>query len=372
MLDPVLLARWDARFRPLLVRLPAPLAVALYARGRRLFHDRFVRARPRPYAPPAALARTVAGVRFRAPLYNAAGLFKDGRGYRLVASQGAGAFLAGTTTSRRRRGNRRAGVRLPFAPYPRSGAASNWLGLPNPGHAAVARRLARIQPVDGCPIGVSLSFDPDIADADARLEALVVGLRSYDAAGVAFVEINESCPNTEDADDASVDALIARVASLGEAFLAHRSRALPVFVKLSCDTPPALLPRLLDALIEAGFDGAVLGNTSTDYSRHRASIEPSERALYDHFSARFGGGVSGRPLAADALRLIETAAEHLARAGDGDGNRPFALVRVGGVATADDLRASLDAGASLAQWYTGLFARFADHGHGLYRHLFSA
>jgi hypothetical protein len=57
---------------------------------------------------------------------------QERRGLRgeVAARQGAGGWLAGSTTARPRAGN--AGT--PFVPYPRSGAASNWLGLPNPGH----------------------------------------------------------------------------------------------------------------------------------------------------------------------------------------------------------------------------------------------
>ncbi|MEM6797338.1 MAG: hypothetical protein AAF725_25435, partial [Acidobacteriota bacterium] len=191
-----------------------------------------------------------------------------------------------------------------------------------------------------------------------------------DAAGVAFVEINESCPNTEHSGgdgDRAMDALASRLEAVSEGFLAHRTRRLPVLVKLSTDTDPARLPELIDLLIGLGFDGLVLGNTSTAYADLRGQIAPLERRLYDRFVRDYGGGLSGRPLRAGSLALIQAGAAHLDSRGDAE---DFHLVRVGGVESAQDVRESLEAGASLVQWYTGYFEAFARRGHGLYRRLY--
>ena len=171
------LARLEAGLRPILTRLPPSWAVRLYSRGRRSFLPLWAGAPPaRAYPPPPELAVELWGIRFGSPILNAAGMFKNGDGYALAARQGAGGWLAGTTTARERQGNLRAGIATPFAPYPRSHAASNWLGLPNPGHAAVAKHLASLEKVAGCPIGASLSADPDPAiSVDEKLDGLVRG-----------------------------------------------------------------------------------------------------------------------------------------------------------------------------------------------------
>ncbi len=355
------LASWEERLRPLAVSLPPAVAVAIYTRGRRAFLKRFAGESPPPVAVPPRLARTLWGLSFRSPLGNAAGLFKQGEGYDLVARQGAGSYLAGTTTGQPRMGNARAGVRLPFVPYPRSGAASNWLGLPNDGHRAVAARLARLERRPGCPIGASLAVAGEEAPA-----TLLDGLAAYRDAGVDFLEINESCPNTGEASPAW-SALRTRLEAVAEGFLVRRDRPLPVIVKFSCDTEPAELPPLLDSLLELGFDGANFGNTSTAYDRHTWAIAPAERRLYRHFTSTFGGGISGRPLALGSLTLIEAARRHLE---DRAPVREFHLVRTGGVESAADVTASLAAGASLVQWYTGYFASFARSGHRVYAALY--
>ncbi|MDX1996363.1 MAG: hypothetical protein SF066_01485 [Thermoanaerobaculia bacterium] len=354
-------ARWEEHLRPGLVRLPGTWAVGLYSRGRRSFLQRFLAETPPAVEPPAPLSRTLWGLRFRAPLGNAAGLFKQGEGYPLAAGQGAGWYLAGTSTGLPRTGNRRHGVRWPFVPYPRSGAASNWLGLPNEGHRALAARLALVARTPGCPIGASLA-----RVGDEPLATLLEGLGAYRDAGVDFLEINESCPNTGEASPAW-DELRQRLEAVATGFLARRERPLPVVVKFSNDTATNDVPTLLDTLLELGFDGVNFGNTSTAYARHEDAIDPAEQRLYRHFTTTFGGGLSGRPLAADSLRLLTAARSHLATKPPG---REFHLIRTGGVETAADVAASLAAGASLVQWYTGYFAAFAVHGHGVYRWVF--
>jgi dihydroorotate dehydrogenase len=359
------LARWDSRLRPLLVRLPAPLAVRLYSQGRRHFLERLFAERPEPYEPPPELARTLWGLRFRTPLGNAAGMFKNAQGHELAWRQGAGYHLAGTTTSRPRPGNRAAGVAQPFAPYPRSGGASNWLGLPNDGDEAVAARVARLERRPGFPLGVSTAAAPGLPD-DEALAGLVAGLDAFERAGADFLEVNESCPNTENGVPVGAEwrGLMRRLERIAEGFLARRRRPLPVILKFSVDTDPAEVPALVDALADLGFDGVDFGNTSTDYEVLRAAIEPPERRLYDHFRSCFGGGVSGRPLRERSLFLARAAAARLRE------RRPaheMHVVRTGGVESGADLAASEAAGIALDGWFTGYFEAFARHGHGLYR-----
>ena len=304
---------------------------------------------------------------------NAAGLFKNGEGYELSHRQGAGGYLAGTTTAHKRLGNSRSGVHKPFAPYPNSHAASNWLGLPNNGHAAVAKRLSDFQHHAGFPIGASLMAAPESSGEQALAE-LVEGMELYDRAGVHFLEINESCPNVAHTQaqahgSASFEALSERLEYISTKFLEKRLRHLPVVVKFSTDTTPSDIPRLMDTLLTLGFDGVNIGNTSTEYAKHRATIARADYAVYDYFTQTFGGGVSGKPLCASSLALVRIAKEHL------DSVRPykeFHIIRTGGVDSWADMEESRAAGASLCQWYTGLFERFAENGHSLYKRLLEA
>ena len=356
----------DRMFHPISVWMPPKWTVRLYSGGRESFREDLVEERPDRVKVPGVQNVELWGLKFRSPLLNAAGMFKTGVGYDLVARQGAGSFLAGTTTTRSRSGNRKDGIVHPFAPYPRSGAASNWLGLPNPGHRKVARTLARIRRADGCPVGASIAADPgqDIP-LEKRLEDLVTGLRLYEEARVDFIEINESCPNTGD-EESTFEDLEARLTYISNNFLAKRRRPLPVVVKFSNDTELSQVPRLLDTLINLGFDGVNFGNTTTKYRRVRAELAKSEIKLFDFFVKNFGGGVSGRPLRESSLYLVSFAGEHLSGLAL---DREFHIIRTGGVETAKDVKDSLNAGASLVQWYTGYFSAYGRHGHELYQKL---
>jgi hypothetical protein len=73
--------------------------VKMYAEGRLKFLEKLKQEIPlERYEPPEELARTVWGVRFRTPIMNAAGMFKNGECYDMVAMQGAGAYVGGTGT----------------------------------------------------------------------------------------------------------------------------------------------------------------------------------------------------------------------------------------------------------------------------------
>lgn len=356
------LARLDARLRPFLVRwLPSRWSVAFYSWARQVGIRTLVASSPAVnYEPPPMAARVLWGIRYRSPLFNAAGMFKHGEGYELAYRQGAGAYLAGTTTALPRLGNVRRGITQPFLPYPRSGTASNWLGLPNPGHHAVAARIARLPRYDSFPIGASVALDPGDNSA-AALERLVEGMNRYADAGVDFFELNESCPNTGD-DRIGMESLIERLDYVAERFV--RPAAKPVLVKISIDTDSAVVEQLVSVLTQLGFAGITIGNTSTDYQQHRVAIAAPERRSYDYFVRTFGGGISGVPLRSSVLHLVE-----VARAAAVQRSAEFHIVAVGGLASAEHLCAALDAGASLAQWYTGYFERFATDGHALYHHL---
>jgi dihydroorotate dehydrogenase len=362
------LSRFEAGLRPLLTRLPPAWAVRLYSRGRRHFLKSLADQPPRrAVVPPAGLGCELWGLRFRSPLLNAAGMFKNGEGYALAAAQGAGGWLAGTTTGRPRVGNTRAGIATPFAPYPRSHAASNWLGLPNPGHAVVAKRFAGLEKVAGCPAGASLTADPDPSLAvEEKLAGLAAGMRLYEEAGADFLEINESCPNTE-AGAEDFGHLEARLRHVAAEFLSRRRRNLPVVVKFSNDTEIAQVPKLLGLLVELGYDGVNFGNTSTAYRALEPAIDVRDRPLYDYFTATFGGGVSGRPLRGLSLELCRAALAEVGRLAPA---REFHVWRTGGIESAADVAASAAIGVRLNQWYSGYFEQLSCHGHDLYRRLY--
>ena len=295
-------------------------------------------------------------------------MFKNGEGYDLVAKQGAGAYLGGTTTANPKPGNNKNNIARPFVPYPASHAASNWLGLPNEGDERVARRVERIQKIEGCPLGMSIAASPDLEPQKA-LESLVDGMHRYRTAGVDFLEVNQSCPNTGEREQQ--EGLAQRLHYIKKEFLdkrTDRAKYVPVIVKFSTDTSLEQLPKLLEMVIEAGFDGINLGNSSTAYDMIENIIHSSEKKLFGYFTKTFGGGVTGAPLKYRSFDLAKAAVEYLKK------NPPpqeFHVIRTGGISSSSDFLTSERNGIALNQWFTGYFEKFAQYGHDLYWCLYS-
>lgn len=361
-----LLSKIESKIRPNMMWLPPHFITNLYSTQKLKFLNNFFKEVPEKHL---IENQNVIfwGINFNIPIFNAAGMFKNGYGYQLVANQGAGAYLCGTTTAEVRKGNLKDGIYLPFTPYPNSGSASNWMGLPNEGHSIVAKRLSEIQKVKGCPIGASVSITGD-TNLRENLEQLIDGIKLYDKANIDFIEFNESCPNVADVhhkievNDLDRD-LIKRMEFVSSNFLSKRNRKLPLILKLSNDTNPDLIPAMIDIMIDLNFDGLNLGNTSTDYINLKSKINPKDKKSFKYFTENFGGGLSGNIVKEKSLNLVSVAANYLKTK---KLSYEFHLIRTGGIENYLDFAKSIESGASLCQWYTGYFSNFAKNGHKLY------
>ncbi|MCL5991867.1 MAG: hypothetical protein M1419_07170 [Bacteroidetes bacterium] len=362
----------EYKIRPVITKLPPSIVTNIYSPARKAFIKLLAReTRTGTYMPPESEARTLWGIRFNSGIFNAAGMFKHGEGYYTAASQGAGAYLAGTSTGAYRRGNERKGVLHPFMPYPKSGSASNWMGLPNEGHESLAKRLSKIEKVEGCPLGVSVSASPEIPDVEAVKE-LVYGMELFKSANVDFIELNESCPNVpHDKHTNSIgldENLLNRLEYIGKNFIKRTGANPPVIVKLTNDTDIQIIPALLDVLAGLGFGAVNFGNTSTGYEKYASMINSGDKPLFDYFTSTFGGGLSGRILKMRSFELSSYAASYIEKHPT---SKEFYIIRTGGIDSLEDIRQSDEAGIALNQWFTGYFENFAKHGHSLYKHLFT-
>ncbi|MFA6571503.1 MAG: hypothetical protein WCT77_09730 [Bacteroidota bacterium] len=366
-----IIAQVDSILRPFVSKLPPELVSTIYSSGRKLFLQLLVSETPHiSYTPPPILSRKLWGIEFKSPLFNAAGMFKHGEGYRLVAAQGAGAYLAGTSTCQPRRGNEKNGIIHPFIAYSKSHASSNWIGLPNDGHAELARCLSRIEKAEACPVGVSVAASPGQSDKEA-LKGLLEGLNLFDKAGVDFIELNESCPNVPHPQNIDKTTgldlhLIERLEFINKNFISCKRRNLPIIVKFSVDTCNKHLPALMDILFDNKFDGVNFGNTSTDYELMQKMISPDDIKLFEYFTTQFGGGVSGTPLKQKSFELASQAVSLISGKTPAD---EFYVIRTGGIENITDINRSESAGIALNQWFTGYFEAFARKGHRLYSFL---
>lgn len=363
-----LLAKVDYLLRPFILLINPWFATLTYSYGRKLFLKLLSDEIPNnKFVPPPELQIKLWDIEFQLPLFNAAGMFKKGEGYHTVASQGAGAYLAGTATFHKRRGNFRNLILHPFLPYNSSDSASNWMGLPNEGFEVIAKRLSKIEKVKGCPVGISLSFSPE-AGIDTAIREMLEGMVMFEKANVDFIELNESCPNVKHAEHENDEKnLWLRLEQISEKFLLKRKRNIPVIVKFSNDTAMEQIALFIDKLIDFGFDGVNFGNTSTEYDLYTDEIHSYDVKNYNYFTKTFHGGLSGKVLKQKSLDLCAFAAGHLKSK---ELKKEFHIIRTGGVETHNDILESDKNGILLNQWFTGYFSAFSKNGHQLYKKMF--
>jgi dihydroorotate dehydrogenase len=271
------------------------------------------------------------GLTFANPIGLAAGYDKDGLGWRGLAALGFGHIEVGTVTPRPQSGNPRPRLfRLP-----EQQALINRMGFPGRGAEFVARKLGGDRP-PGLVLGVNLGKNKDTPLERAAEDYLA--LMQVFAPLADYLAINISSPNTLGLRSLqarrALEALLAPLMRKRQELRDHLGRPLPVLVKLAPDLTEAELDDALEAILGAGVDGVIAANTTL--SRPGLSLPLAAEA----------GGLSGAPLGDLSLRMIR----HIqARAG---GRLP--IIGVGGVMSAADARARLDAGATLVQVYTGL------------------
>jgi len=258
-----------------------------------------------------ALRTSLAGIELRNPIGLAAGFDKECSHLEALGRLGFGYVVGGTVTRAPRRGNAKPRIVRDSS----TGAIVNSMGLPNPGADAAAQALRRSERT--APRFVSLADESleDVLPAFGVLEPLVDGF-----------ELNASSPNAGWAHEQAHVGLLVRE-------LRARTGK-PIFVKLprfeSNEDREGVLGMALEA-VEGGASGLTCSNT---------------RPVQDSRLAVGRGGLSGRPLSG---RTPEIVREILDATGGG-----FPVNACGGISTADDARACLDAGASTVQLYTGL------------------
>jgi len=283
------------------------------------------------FRPAGSLRVRALGLDFPSPFGLAAGFDKEGTGIRGLGVLGFGHVEVGTITAVPQPGNEK--PRL-FRLIP-DRAVVNRMGFNNHGAAAAAAVIARARrahrrPVIGVNIGKSRVVDVDAAIPD-YLEStrLLAPLADY-------LVVNVSSPNTPGLRG------LQELEKLTPLLTAVKGAAgqTPVLVKIAPDLTDDEARKV--AQLAAGLlDGIIATNTTLS----REGLATAASVV----EAAGAGGLSGPPVAARSLELLR-----LIRA---EVPADFCVVSVGGVETAADVRARLDAGATLVQGYTAFLYR---------------
>ncbi len=275
---------------------------------------------------------TVFGLRFPNVLGMAAGFDKDVRVTAGLALLGFGHVEVGTLTPRPQGGNPHPRIfRLPA-----DEALINRMGFPNGGAEAAVSRLDRLKERSYI-LGVSLGKQKETPLVKAATDYLTVMRMVYSYAD--YLAVNISSPNTPGLRDLQGGNYLGHLLAAlqqenGQLAQKYGVGSRPLLVKIAPDLTWPELDEILIAIQDNDISGIIATNTTI-----------SREGLID---ARWDeqGGLSGRPLAQRSNEVIAYIRRQT------NGNLP--IVGVGGVRTAADVRAKLEAGADLIQLYTGL------------------
>jgi dihydroorotate dehydrogenase len=259
----------------------------------------------------------LAGVELPNPVGLAAGFDKTGRRLGALGRLGFGYVIGGTFTREPREGNPKPRI----VRHPRRRSIVNSMGLPNPGAQAAARRLAAAKRT--APRFASIA-DQDLHET--------ISTHSLVEPHVDAIELNASCPNVSWGRDRDNEAHLARLLrELGS------RRAKPLFVKLPpfrTDVERRVVLRLAGIALEGGADGLTCSNT---------------RSVLDARLAGGSGGLSGKAVFEDTVRIVREVRRAIESA--------IPINACGGVFSAADAVACIEAGATTVQIYTGMVYR---------------
>lgn len=272
------------------------------------------------------------GLAFPSPFGVAAGFDKNAIGVRGLSALGFGHVEVGTVTAIPQDGNPK--PRL-FRLVP-DRAVINRMGFNNAGAEAAERRLQKLRrrrprAIIGVNIGKSRVVEVDQATADYVASATrLAPLADY-------LAVNVSSPNTPGLRGLQA---VETLAPLLQAVKAAAG-ATPLLVKIAPDLPDDEVAAIAAMAVAEGLAGIIATNTTISREGLRTDAAVVQAAG--------AGGLSGAPLRERSLEVL-----HIVRAAV---PADFCVISVGGIETADDVRARLAAGATLVQGYTAFLYR---------------
>jgi dihydroorotate dehydrogenase len=288
-----------------------------------------------PRVPPSPV--TAMGLDFPNRIGLAAGLDKNAAHIDALGALGFGFLECGTVTPRAQPGNPRPRLfRLPEAD-----ALINRMGFNNDGVERFLRNAERAHWRGILGLNIGKNFDTPNARA---VDDYVTCLRAV-YARASYVTVNVSSPNTKGLRDLqseeALDHLLGRLKQVQTALADEHGKYTPIAVKIAPDLTPAAIEGIARLLVRRRIDGVVATNTTT-----------SRPGIAGLRHADETGGLSGRPLRAQATAVVRALAKAL------DGALP--IVGVGGILSGSDAKEKIDAGATLVQLYTGLIYKGPD------------
>ncbi len=312
--------------RFLLFTLPPETAHSLTLNTLKFLH-KFKFNKKNPYKP-----ITVMGLDFPNPVGLAAGLDKNAEYIDCLAGLGFGFIEVGTVTPEAQPGN----------PKPRlfrlrkNQAIINRMGFNNYGIDRLLKNVKAARRFKGIlGINIGKNFNTPIEEA---IDDYLIGLeKAYPFAD--YVTVNISSPNTpglrqlQQADQ--LDSMLKALKQAQQELASNYNKYVPLVVKIAPDLTEEEVKDIAKTLLTSKIDGVIATNTTL-----------SRDNLISEAYIKETGGLSGAPLLTNSTNIIKQLNAIL------KGKIP--IIAVGGIMSAEDAEAKLQAGASLVQIYTGL------------------
>jgi len=277
----------------------------------------------------AKLERKLFGLIFKNPVGLAAGFDKNAVLYNELSNFGFGFIEIGTVTPKGQIGNPK--KRL-FRLKDDKGII-NRMGFNNEGLQAAITQLKKNKGklIIGGNIGKNTQTRPEDYTKD-YLECFNA-LHPY----VDYFVLNVSCPNVGSHaklnDKDYLLELIEAVQKANKTFNIKR----PILLKIAPDLNEGQLDEIIELVAKTSLDGVIASNTSND----RKGLKASNKKL-----TKIGnGGLSGQPIKEKSTQVIRYLSNK--------SKRSFPIIGVGGIHSAEDALAKIEAGADLVQIYTG-------------------
>ena len=285
-------------------------------------------------APKSNTSVTVMGIKFPNKVGLAAGLDKNGKHIHALSKFGFGFIEIGTVTPKAQPGNPK--PRLFRIPEGR--AIINRMGFNNHGIDNLIQNvnLAKDAGFDGV-LGINIGKNLATSVEDAVSDYLIGLRQAYFYAD--YITVNISSPNTPGLRSLQygeeLDHLLSKVKAEQMSLSLEFKKYVPIAIKVAPDLSDEEVKDVAATLLGNNMDALIATNTTLD-----------KQAVAGLNHANEAGGLSGEPVRDMSTKVIAEFYKHL--------KDQIPIIGVGGIASAADAKAKLDAGAALVQVYSGL------------------
>lgn len=273
------------------------------------------------------LEREVFGLHFKNPIGVAAGFDRNADAYRELSAMGFGFVEVGTITPRPQTGN----------PKPRMFRAvnSNALlyrtGIANRGLERAISRLRR--PHKGSVVGCNISKNSITPVENQPADYLKLFRNLYQYVDYFTVHVSYNAIARDSAAHTKQNVL--DILNPLFEFRRGQNEYRPVLLKISADLPDDIIDDMTDVMLETPLDGIVAVNAPLSREKISTDKVPSISTF-----------ASGAPITERAIEVVRRVHER--------SQGLYPIIGVGGLMTPQNVKAMLDAGATLVQLYTGL------------------